>query len=132
MTLELRKPSEHEEQTLLVNWSKATASLQPVGSLERLALERFHSIPNGAAVARKEGVRRPGAKQGGKLKAEGLNPDIPDLFLPYAVTIVPHVNDNYTGPGLRVRHAGQVTNAVFIPGFYIEMNPPRLQRRGFP
>jgi hypothetical protein len=66
MTLQAQKPTEHEEQARLISWATASALVQ-TDPLKRDALERFHAIPNGAAVQRNEDARNPGSKQGGTL-----------------------------------------------------------------
>lgn len=58
--------SEHGEQVLLINWVRKNQS-------QILELGLLHAIPNG-------GTRSP--QEGKKLKAEGVLPGIPDLFLP--------------------------------------------------
>lgn len=98
-------PSEHESQVMLINWSLSTAAMQTTDR-KRIALSRFHSIPNGAAVARRADARNPGAKQGGKLKAEGLKSATSDLFLPY-----PRGYDPEDDAG----------DSVYCHGAYIEM-----------
>ena len=62
------KQTEHAEQVALINWSYLNSGKYP-------ELDLLHAIPNGGK--RSIGVAR-------KLKAEGVKPGIPDLFLPVA------------------------------------------------
>lgn len=57
-----RLPSEHEEQREFVRWFRQTY----VGT-------RIFAIPNGGARSK---------ATAGKLKAEGVSPGVPDLFVP--------------------------------------------------
>ena len=58
----LKAPSEHEEQRLVVEWFRRT--YQDV---------RIFAIPNGGARS---------IATAGRLKAEGVSPGVPDLFVP--------------------------------------------------
>ena len=60
--------SEHAEQAALINWSEIMSNKVP-------ELDLLFAIPNG-------GQRHPAVAV--KLKAEGVKPGIPDLFLPVA------------------------------------------------
>lgn len=60
-----RVPTEHEEQCRVIAWARANEEREP-----RLRL--LFAIPNG-------GHRHPATA--GKLKAEGVKPGVPDLFL---------------------------------------------------
>jgi VRR-NUC domain len=62
-------PSEHEEQVALIEW------VQICGLIYDSRLESLYAIPNG-------GDRR--IEVARKLKAEGVKPGVPDLFLPVA------------------------------------------------
>ena len=62
------KQTEHAEQVSLIIWSRLNLGKYP-------ELELLHAIPNG-------GKRTIGVAL--KLKAEGVKPGIPDLFLPVA------------------------------------------------
>lgn len=62
-------PSEHEEQKMLMAWSKVMESRLP-------KLRLLHSTPNG-------GDRHPATAV--KLKAEGVKAGVPDLCLPVAM-----------------------------------------------
>jgi len=69
---------EHHEQVVVINWARANAYREP-------ALDYLHAIPNGAKLPfrlndRGERYSLPAQK----LKAEGLLPGVPDLFLPAA------------------------------------------------
>lgn len=62
MELKERIPTEHEEQREFVSWFKKT-----------YPDVRIFAIPNG-------GFR--GKAQAGRLKAEGVSPGVPDIFIP--------------------------------------------------
>jgi len=64
--------TEHDEQVAVVNWARLNIGRFP-------ALEWLHAIPNGAQFGKE---RRLAIIQAQKLKAEGLLPGVPDLFLP--------------------------------------------------
>jgi hypothetical protein len=71
-------PSEHAEQATIIAWAQRWEHLVP-----ELAL--LFAIPNGAALAGYTGRRgKRYSPQAAKLKAEGLRPGVPDLFLPVA------------------------------------------------
>lgn len=57
-----RLPTEHEEQRELVRWFRQTWPVM-----------RIFAIPNGGARS---------AATAGRLKAEGVSPGVPDLFIP--------------------------------------------------
>ena len=61
-----KPPTEHREQTELIKWAKARAATLP-------ELEMLVAVPNGEK-------RNP--ITGAKLKAQGVKPGFPDLFLP--------------------------------------------------
>lgn len=61
-------PSEHQEQVALFEWAQLAQGRWPELSL-------LHAIPNG-------GQRSP--RTAGMLKAEGVKPGVPDIFLPVA------------------------------------------------
>jgi VRR-NUC domain len=61
-------PSEHEEQVAVFDWAETIAHQEPL-------LNLMFAIPNGGA--RHIGVAR-------KMKAEGVKPGVPDIFLPVA------------------------------------------------
>lgn len=63
-------PSEHMEQATLVAWFDR--AYKPLAG-------RLFAIPNGAHLA---GGIKQRSQQANKLKAEGLQPGVPDLFLP--------------------------------------------------
>jgi hypothetical protein len=63
-------PREHAEQSALFKWAWANRS-------KNRSLELMFAIPNGGH--RHIGVAR-------KLKAEGVKPGVPDIFLPWPVT----------------------------------------------
>jgi hypothetical protein len=68
--------SEHSEQTTIITWARRWEHLYP-------ELRLLFAIPNGAALTYhtdRRGNRY--SPQASKLKAEGLRPGIPDLFLP--------------------------------------------------
>lgn len=65
----MRQESEHIMQVALMQWAGWHSKEDP-----RLSL--LHAIPNG-------GHRHP--RVAGRLKAEGVKPGIPDLFLPIAI-----------------------------------------------
>jgi hypothetical protein len=62
-------PTEHEEQVALFEWAERKLSLYP-------ELAFLFAIPNAGAGAQRG--------QAGKMKAEGVKPGVPDLFLPIA------------------------------------------------
>lgn len=62
------QPTEHDEQAALIQWA-----FYKSGSISELAL--LFAIPNG-------GWRSP--RTGARLKAEGVQPGVPDLCLPVA------------------------------------------------
>lgn len=64
---------EHAEQVAVVTWARWRIN-------QHAALEWLHAIPNGAKFGSN---RKLAAIQAGRLKAEGLLPGVPDLFLPY-------------------------------------------------
>lgn len=69
--------SEHDEQSLLIQWARLHARNIP-------ALDFLHAIPNGAKLPWRKNARgQRYSPEAAKLKAEGLTPGIPDLFLPY-------------------------------------------------
>ena len=59
-------PSEHQEQCALFEWAAWMANTMP-------ELHLMHAIPNGG----KRDIRT-----AAKLKAEGVKPGVPDIFLP--------------------------------------------------
>lgn len=66
----MKIPTEHAEQATLIGWFDRTyVSLKG----------RMFAIPNGAQLA---GTITQRAKQVNKLKAEGMQTGVPDLFLP--------------------------------------------------
>lgn len=68
--MKVKYPTEHTEQTTLVNWFDRTyPSLRG----------RMFAIPNGAQLA---GTITQRARQVNKLKSEGMQVGVPDLFLP--------------------------------------------------
>ena len=62
-------PTEHEEQVALFEWAERRLALYP-------ELAFLFAIPNAGAGAQRG--------QAGKMKAEGVKPGVPDLFLPVA------------------------------------------------
>ena len=62
----MRVATEHEEQASLMQWAAAYAPQFPERAL-------LHAIPNGGQRSK---------AQAGKLRAEGVKPGVPDLFLP--------------------------------------------------
>ncbi len=60
-------PTEHEEQVAVIRWHELAQSKWP-------ELKFLHAIPNAGAGAQRG--------QAGKMKAEGVKPGVPDLFLP--------------------------------------------------
>jgi hypothetical protein len=107
----MKPPLEHEVQSKVISWARATAYLQD-DPLKRLALEIYHSIPNGARVIRMQKPilhRRTGRplppREALLLKAEGLTPGIEDTFLDWPQ---------------RCEVLGVMLNA----GFYIEYKRP--------
>lgn len=60
--------SEHDEQVAVIQWARVFAHKWP-------GLALLHAIPNGGSRNKREAVR---------LKAEGVLPGVPDLFLPVA------------------------------------------------
>jgi hypothetical protein len=72
------KPTEHNEQVAVVQWARLMSAQQPELSL-------LLSIPNGAKLPyRKNSKGQRYSPEAMKLKAEGLLPGVPDLFLPVA------------------------------------------------
>lgn len=71
----IRKSSEHLEQSAVIEWARRMSGRWPI-------LRYLHAIPNGAVLARRQGAKV--SFQAMKLKAEGLTPGVPDLFLPCA------------------------------------------------
>ena len=65
--------SEHDEQVAVINWCFDNMVRYP-------QLDLLFAIPNGAAL----GGGKIGAIRMNVLKAEGLRPGVPDLFLPVA------------------------------------------------
>jgi hypothetical protein len=69
---------EHDEQTAVIHWARLQANIWP-------ALQWLHAIPNGARLPwRKNSNGKRYSPEAAKLKAEGLTPGVPDLFLPFA------------------------------------------------
>lgn len=69
--------SEHDEQVSVIGWARRQAGLYP-------CLDWLHAIPNGAKLPwRKNASGQRYSPEAMKLKAEGLTPGVPDLFLPY-------------------------------------------------
>ena len=64
----LKAPTEAEEQTTLFYWASMKTGKYP-------ELRLLHHIPNGGARRKSEAAR---------LKAEGVKPGVPDIFLPVA------------------------------------------------
>jgi len=75
----MRHP-EHDEQAAVVAWARLHETRWPV-------LRLLFAVPNGASLAGGPGAR---ARQMTRLKAEGLKPGVPDLWLPVA-------NNTYRG-----------------------------------
>jgi hypothetical protein len=74
--------AEHDEQAAVINWAQFL-----IGQYPELGL--LFAIPNGAKLPYFESRSRSGKKyrwspEAEKLKAEGLKPGVPDLFLPVA------------------------------------------------
>lgn len=67
--------SEHDEQVGLFNWLKEAEIAYP-------DLRYAFAIPNGAALAARTSGGKRFSLQAMKLKAEGLKPGVPDLFIP--------------------------------------------------
>lgn len=70
------RSSEHEQQTLVIDWAE-------INSIAHPELRLLHAIPNGAKLPwmrDKRGQRF--SPQALKLKAEGLRSGVPDLCLP--------------------------------------------------
>ncbi len=64
-------PTEHEEQKAVISWF----------NVQHKALKgRLIAVPNGAHLA---GTQRQRFAKMARMKAEGLSPGFPDLFLPY-------------------------------------------------
>ena len=59
--MKIKPPSEHSEQAAFVAWFRAKTSV------------RIFAIPNGSQRSRVTGAR---------LKAEGVSPGVPDLYIP--------------------------------------------------
>jgi hypothetical protein len=66
--------SEHDEQTVVIQWARLNAGRYP-------CLDWLHAIPNGAQFGKD---RKLAIIQAQRLKAEGLTPGVSDLFLPWA------------------------------------------------
>ena len=69
--------TEHELQAAVIDWKHRNIN-------RHKAIEWLHAIPNGAKLPwrkNKKGQRY--SPEANKLKAEGLTPGIPDLFLPF-------------------------------------------------
>jgi hypothetical protein len=74
--------AEHDEQAAVINWAQFLTGQYP-------ELGLLFAIPNGAKLPYFEARSRSGKKyrwspEAEKLKAEGLKPGVPDLFLPVA------------------------------------------------
>jgi len=65
--------TEHAEQVAVIDWCYANMRQYP-------QLDLIFAVPNGAML----GGGRLGAIRANTLKAEGLRPGVPDLFLPVA------------------------------------------------
>lgn len=65
--------TEHDEQAAVIAWARLMGGSWP-------CLDWLHAIPNGAQFGMD---KRLASIQYNKLKAEGLTPGIPDLFLPF-------------------------------------------------
>jgi len=70
-------PSEHSEQTELINWTREEKTRREYPEVEWL-----FAIPNGAKLPYIGKGRSRYSKQAMILKAEGLKPGVPDLCLP--------------------------------------------------
>lgn len=69
--------SEHDEQTALIIWARMMSTATP-------ALGWLFAVPNGAKLPyRKNAKGQRFSPEAMKLKAEGLTPGVPDLFLPF-------------------------------------------------
>lgn len=69
--------NEHGEQTAVIDWARRNK-----GAF--LCLGWLHAIPNGAKLPyRKNAKGQRYSPEAIKLKAEGLTPGVPDLFLPF-------------------------------------------------
>lgn len=77
-------PTEHAEQTIVVEWAERRAGLYP-----ELAL--LYAIPNSGAGAQRG--------QAGKMKGEGAKKGVPDLCLPVA-------RDGYHGLYIEMKRLG--------------------------
>jgi hypothetical protein len=69
--------SEHDEQVALFQWLRLLEGRHP-------ELGLCFAIPNGAALAARSSKAKRFSLQATKLKAEGMKPGVPDLFLPVA------------------------------------------------
>lgn len=63
---------ESNEQQMLIRWASRSKAQYP-------GVERLFHIPNGQLLA---GTGAQRARRGARLRAEGLRPGVPDLFLP--------------------------------------------------
>jgi hypothetical protein len=87
--------TEHAEQVAVIAWARLQANAHP-------ALEWIHAIPNGAKLPwRKNKNGKRYSPEAQKLKAEGLTPGIPDLFLPYPA-------QGYAGFYLEMKRPGNI------------------------
>jgi hypothetical protein len=78
VNLTLPTMNEHTEQSTIIAWARRWEHLYP-------ELRLLFAIPNGAALPGHTDRRgRRYSPQASKLKAEGLRPGVPDLFLPAA------------------------------------------------
>jgi len=69
--------SEHTEQAAVIDWARRNKGAFP-------CLAWLHAIPNGAKLPyRKNAKGQRYSPEASKLKAEGLTPGVPDLFLPW-------------------------------------------------
>lgn len=68
------KHAEHAEQVAVVSWARLQTGRWP-------ELRLLFAVPNGASLAGGPAQR---ARQMHRLKAEGLNPGVPDMWLPVA------------------------------------------------
>ena len=72
------RPTEHNEQVAVIFWARIQAKRNP-------ELELLAAVPNGAKLPyRKNSKGQRYSPEAMKLKAEGLLPGFPDLFLPVA------------------------------------------------